>query len=123
VTCTVVLSPSGRTTVSFTDCPGRSSASAPVKASASGVAVPLSAVITSPALIPALAAGSPLVTDTTPAPAGEPLALVTVLTATPSAARPEFVTRPLFASWRAMSLAVLDKIANPMPGAAPPPSC
>ena len=80
------------------------------------------AVMTSPAAMPAFAAGPPLVTAATPVPAGVPSAPTTVLTSTPSAPRPELVTLPLLASWAAMSLAVSEEMANPIPGAAPP-SC
>jgi hypothetical protein len=42
---------------------------------------------------------------------------------TPRKARCELTTLPNLAIWPARSLTVLDGIAKPMPGAAPPPSC
>ena len=82
----------------------------------SGVGVPLTAVMTSAGRMPALAAGPPEVTETTPAPAGVPSGVVAVVTATPSAARPELVTCPVAMSCRAILVTTSDEMAKPMPG-------
>jgi hypothetical protein len=117
VTRTVRLAPPVPTTDTRTAWPGRSPASTSASDAGSGVAVPSTAVTSSPAWIPALAAGPPATTLLTSSPP-----LVVAATSTPSQARWELVTLPWPISWGAMSRTVLAGMAKPIPGAALPPS-
>ncbi len=84
-----------------------------------GVCWPSTSVITSPACIPAAAAGPPGVILTTATPAGSPAVVTDVCAVTPSAARPDWVTLPVLMSCPAIMVTVSDGMAKPMPWALP----
>src|SRR5262249_39480894 len=123
VRCMVVALPSALVMLTETCCPGCRPARTAASVSVSGVAVPLTAVMTSPGRRPASAAGPPGVTAAMLTPAGWPPDPMTVCGWPPGAAGGGWVTGPVLMICPAIWVTMWEGMANPIPGAAPPPSC